>query len=91
MLSLKLAELTLLRAERGESPVLLLDDVPSELDPERRRFLFETLATLGCQTVLSVADRAVVPAVPGRADFHVVEGSLAAEPGRPDFALLPGI
>ena len=90
MLSLKLSELTLLRAERGEGPVLLLDDVPSELDPERRRFLFETLATLGCQTVLSVADRAVVPAVRGRADFHVVEGTLTRQPGGPDFALLPG-
>jgi len=89
MLSLKLSELTLLRSERGESPVLLLDDVPSELDPERRRFLFETLATLGCQTVLSVADRAVVPPVSGRADFQVREGTLAREPGRPDFALLP--
>ena len=89
MLSLKLSELTLLRAETGESPVLLLDDVPSELDPERRRFLFETLATLGCQTVLSVADRAVVPAVPGRADFHVVEGTLVRDPARLDFALLP--
>jgi len=89
MLSLKLSELTLLRAESAESPVLLLDDVPSELDPERRRFLFETLAKLGCQTVLSVADRAVVPAVPGRADFHVVEGTLARDPGRLDFALLP--
>lgn len=90
MLSLKLSELTVLRAERGEAPVLLLDDVPSELDPERRRFLFETLATLGCQTVLSVADRSVVPPVPGRADFHVVEGAIARAPGGPDFALLPG-
>ncbi|HEY8926291.1 MAG TPA: DNA replication and repair protein RecF [Polyangia bacterium] len=89
MLSLKLSELTLLRTERGEAPVLLLDDVPSELDPERRRFLFETLATLGCQTVLSVADRSVVPAVAGRADFHVVEGTLVRDPGGPDFALLP--
>jgi DNA replication and repair protein RecF len=88
MLSLKLSELTLLRAERGEAPVLLLDDVPSELDPERRRFLFETLAKLGCQTVLSVADRSVVPVVPGRFDFHVVEGTLTREPGGPDFALL---
>jgi len=89
MLSLKLSELTLLRAERGEAPVLLLDDVPSELDPERRRFLFETLATLGCQTVLSVADRSVVPVVPGRCDFQVVEGTLTREPGGRDFALLP--
>ncbi len=36
-LSLKLAELELAREVRGEYPVLLLDDVLSELDEERRR------------------------------------------------------
>lgn len=35
-LSLKLAEVTLMRAETSEDPVLLLDDVMSELDAERR-------------------------------------------------------
>lgn len=74
MLALKLSELTLLTAARGESPVLLLDDVPSELDPQRRNFLFDTLSKLGCQTVLSVADRNVVPAVRGRVDLEVVGG-----------------
>lgn len=77
MLALKLSELALLEAERGESPILLLDDVPSELDPERRHFLFETLSALGCQTVLSVADRGVVPPVSRRADFHVRGGVVA--------------
>jgi DNA replication and repair protein RecF len=77
MLALKLSELALLEAERGESPILLLDDVPSELDPERRHFLFETLSALGCQTVLSVADRGVVPLVSRRADFHVRGGVVA--------------
>jgi DNA replication and repair protein RecF len=74
MLALKLAELALLTAARGESPVLLLDDVPSELDPLRRNFLFDTLSKLGCQTVLSVADRKVVPSVPGRVDLEVAGG-----------------
>jgi DNA replication and repair protein RecF len=78
MLALKLSELALLEAERGESPILLLDDVPSELDPERRHFLFETLSALGCQTVLSVADRGVVPRVSGRMDFQVQAGAIEA-------------
>ncbi|MCL2816855.1 MAG: DNA replication/repair protein RecF [Clostridiales bacterium] len=39
VLSLKLAELSLAENVRGETPVLLLDDVMSELDPERRRQL----------------------------------------------------
>ena len=38
-LSLKLAEVALMRAETSEDPVLLLDDVMSELDTERRTAL----------------------------------------------------
>ena len=76
MLALKLSELTLLETARGESPVLLLDDVPSELDPLRRQFLFDTLSTLGCQTILSVADRDVVPQVRGRVDLEVEAGTI---------------
>lgn len=41
-LSLKLAELELYAAESGEAPVLLLDDVLSELDPGRQRQLLES-------------------------------------------------
>jgi DNA replication and repair protein RecF len=38
-LSLKLAEVALMQRYTGERPVLLLDDVMSELDPRRQRFL----------------------------------------------------
>lgn len=38
-LSLKLAEVQVLKSEAGGSPILLLDDVMSELDPARRRYL----------------------------------------------------
>lgn len=38
-LSLKIAELELVKAETGEYPVLLLDDVMSELDEKRRNHL----------------------------------------------------
>ncbi|MCL0089876.1 DNA replication/repair protein RecF [Dehalococcoidia bacterium] len=38
-LSLKLSEARFMLTQTGESPVLLLDDVLSELDPERRRHL----------------------------------------------------
>jgi DNA replication and repair protein RecF len=88
MLSLKLAELVLVGRARGETGVLLLDDVPSELDLERRRFLFDTLTALGCQCVLSVADRGVVPMVPGRADIRVAGGRIAAVAAGQDFSLL---
>ncbi|PWK16614.1 DNA replication/repair protein RecF [Tumebacillus permanentifrigoris] len=42
-LSMKLAEIELIRAEVGEYPVLLLDDVLSELDSERQLHLVESM------------------------------------------------
>lgn len=41
-LSLKLAEIELIHEEIGEYPILLLDDVLSELDPYRQTQLIET-------------------------------------------------
>lgn len=42
-LALKLAELEFIKAETGQYPVLLLDDVMSELDYSRRMFLLESI------------------------------------------------
>ncbi len=42
-LSLKLAEIKLIEEETGDKPVLLLDDVLSELDFERQKFLINSL------------------------------------------------
>lgn len=42
-LSIKLAEIDLIYAETGEFPVLLLDDVLSELDRHRQSQLLETI------------------------------------------------
>lgn len=42
-LSLKLAEIRLIREEAKVSPILLLDDVMSELDEERQNFLIHSL------------------------------------------------
>jgi DNA replication and repair protein RecF len=44
-LALKLAEVSLMRRETGHQPLLLLDDVLSELDGHRRRFLVQWLAS----------------------------------------------
>ncbi len=43
VLSLKLAELEIITEDIGERPVLLLDDVMSELDADRRRCLLESI------------------------------------------------
>lgn len=50
-LSLKLSELALMREVTGESPVLLLDDVLSELDESRRKALMEL--AFDCQCLMT--------------------------------------
>jgi len=42
-LSLKMAELEMMKAETGEYPILLLDDVMSELDERRKRHLLDVV------------------------------------------------
>jgi len=76
-LSLKLAELELMREEIGEYPILLLDDVLSELDQKRQTQLIETfqsrvqtfITTTGLESVNMgrLRDAAV---------FHVQGGAL---------------
>lgn len=53
-LSLKLAEVDLIKEEIGEYPVLLLDDVLSELDEKRRKSLIRTFKDI--QTIVTSTD-----------------------------------
>lgn len=54
VLWLKLAELSFIKEKTGESPVLLLDDIFSELDHEHRDIVVEM--TKGQQTIITTAD-----------------------------------
>jgi DNA replication and repair protein RecF len=60
LLALLLAERSMLAEHRGRTPLLLLDDVMSELDPQRRELLAGEL-TGGGQSVLASTDLAYVP------------------------------
>ena len=60
LLALLLAERSVLARERGRTPMMLLDDVMSELDSERRRHLAGELVTAG-QSVIATTDIAYVP------------------------------
>jgi len=60
-LALKLAEVDLMRWETSEYPVLLLDDVLSELDASRRRFLVQWLADGPQQALLTTTDLEPIP------------------------------
>jgi len=66
ILAFKLAELELLRQANGRPPLLLLDDVFSELDPERRAHLVQRIGELPqafvTTTTLDDLDQALVAA-----------------------------
>jgi len=62
VLCLKLAEMEIIRREKNEYPILLLDDVLSELDEFRREFLLNYIHTAGKQTVITMtgADKKMI-------------------------------
>lgn len=55
VLSLKLAEASVLKERMGEEPVILLDDVLSELDSKRQDFLLNELK--GCQVFITCCEK----------------------------------
>ncbi len=78
VLALKLAEIDLIRDESGETPILLLDDAASELDPAHRRFVTETVERDQIQTFLTATDLANYPTglLPDLARVEVRDGTL---------------
>ena len=52
-LALKLAELELIRTVTGQDPIVLLDDVTSELDYKRTEYLLNVLQSLSAQTFIT--------------------------------------
>jgi DNA replication and repair protein RecF len=56
VVALKLAEADLMAEAAGEPPVVLLDDVLSELDTAHGGLLLETIAALGSQTIVTATD-----------------------------------
>ena len=97
-LSLKLAQMKVLRQVGGETPVLLLDDVMSELDKNRRRRLVSEISDY--QTFITCTDESDleldgdyrvyrVSAENGIADItetNAGESIPFAEPAEPDFS-----
>ena len=65
VLALLLAEASLLEERRGVPPLLLLDDVLSELDPDRRRSLAERVTARG-QTIVTATDPSFLPCEPAQ-------------------------
>ncbi|WP_227763579.1 DNA replication/repair protein RecF [Zhaonella formicivorans] len=76
-LSLKLAELEFMFAETGEYPVLLLDDVLSELDKNRREQLLATVSDKVQTFITCTETNYLSQALLNKADiYQVVKGNL---------------
>ncbi|MBQ8554658.1 MAG: DNA replication/repair protein RecF [Clostridia bacterium] len=68
-LSMKLAQLEVFRGETGEAPILLLDDVMSELDMTRRTHLLEEIH--GVQTFITCTDESDLDGCKERRSYQV--------------------
>ena len=74
VLSLKLTQLEWAGQESGEAPILMLDDVMSELDPNRRRQLIERIDRV--QTFVTCTDLSDLAGAKQGAVYRVEKGEL---------------
>lgn len=74
VLAIKLAEAECIHQRTGTEPVLLLDDILSELDSKRQRFIFQKMD--GRQTVLSTCELGKIRQK-GDKVFSIKEGKVA--------------
>ncbi|MBQ8600252.1 MAG: DNA replication/repair protein RecF [Clostridia bacterium] len=74
VLAMKLAEAECITQRSGTQPVLLLDDILSELDAKRQKFIFERMA--GRQTILTTCELGKIRKK-GDKVFFIKEGKAA--------------
>lgn len=80
LIGIVLAHARLIKAERGRTPILLLDEVAAHLDEHRRRALFEILLDLGAQGWLTGTEEAAFTAITSTAQFFTVRrGAVMAQ------------
>ena len=76
-LSLKLAELDFIKEETGEDGILLLDDVMSELDEERREYLVKALSNNQLFITATDIDQGLVESYPTAKILTIANGKIA--------------
>lgn len=74
VLAMKIAEIRSLEAQLGEAPVLLMDDVSSELDRRRNAALMAHLDALGGQVFLTTTDAGYIALTAPRSVFVMSAG-----------------
>ncbi len=75
-LSLKLAEIELIRQETGKSAVLLLDDVLSELDMQRQKYLIDSMADIQVFITATEIDKDLRAMLPEGKTFFIDNGKV---------------
>ena len=78
MLAWKTAELAVLTRTHGDQPILLLDDVSSELDPARNAYLFEHLAAQAGQCFITTTHESHVLLHRERANYRIENGQISS-------------
>ena len=73
-LAIKLAEREILKNTTGEYPILLLDDVLSELDPRRQEFVLNRIS--GGQVFITCCEDDRLTELLNGKVFHVKQGSV---------------
>lgn len=74
-LALKLAHARILKAEQGEYPVMLLDDVLSELDAARRKFILNNIDDM--QVIITCCDSKPITELRDGKIFTVKDGRVS--------------
>lgn len=75
LIALVLADARMQAAERGQTPILLLDEVAAHLDETRRAALYDEICSLGAQAWLTGTDRHLFEAMGARAQHFAVRDS----------------
>ena len=75
-LSLKLAEIQLVEKNTGDTPILLLDDVLSELDSTRQQYLLDSIRNIQTMITCTGLDDFVSRQFQINRVFHVVNGNI---------------
>jgi len=76
--ALKLAQILLVQESTDKKPIILIDDMAAELDPEHRELLMNTLQSLNTQVFVTTPDINLIPhnEWAGRKVFHVEHGKI---------------
>jgi len=75
LLGLILAHTDLVAEQRGQRPILLLDEVAAHLDPLRRAALFDRLEAAGGQVWMTGTEPAPFADAPGDACHLIVDAA----------------